>query len=130
MELSHSVKSILPDFLVTVVIPTLAADSRLLECLQSLLRQTRQDLEVVIVDNSGLGLVRRNGMSAGTPLIGNARVIENASNVGFGAAINQGLRASTSPYVATLNDDAVVHPEWLDALVSALEARPDAGMGA
>jgi GT2 family glycosyltransferase len=27
-----------------------------------------------------------------------------------------------------LNDDAVAHPEWLDALVRALEQRPDAGM--
>ena len=75
-----------------MVIPTLAADSRLLECVQSLSRQTRPDLEVVIVDNSGCGLVRRNGTGPG------ARVIENARNAGFGTAINQGLRASTSPY--------------------------------
>jgi GT2 family glycosyltransferase len=105
-----------------VVIPTLAADSRLLECVQSLSRQTRPDLEVVIVDNSGHGLVRRNGTGPG------ARVIENTRNAGFGTAINQGVRASNSPYVATLNDDAVAHPDWLAALVSALVARPDAGM--
>jgi GT2 family glycosyltransferase len=86
------------------------------------LRQTRQDLEVVIVDNSGRGLARRNGTGAG------ARVIENAHNAGFGAAVNQGIRASTSPFVATLNDDAVAHAGWLDALVRALQARPDAGM--
>ena len=30
--------------------------------------------------------------------------------------------------MATLNDDAVAHPDWLAELVSALEARPDAGM--
>ena len=90
--------------------------------MQSLNRQTRQDLEVVIVDNSGHGLVRRNGSAPG------ARVIENTRNAGFGTAINQGLRASSSPYVATLNDDAVAHPDWLAALVSALVARPDAGM--
>ena len=105
-----------------MVIPTLAADSRLLECVQSLSRQTKPDFEVVIVDNSGRGLVRRNGTAPG------ARVIENPRNAGFGAAVNQGFRASTSPYVATLNDDAVAHPEWLAALVGALEARPDAGM--
>lgn len=77
---------------------------------------------MVIVDNSGQGLVRRNGSAPG------ARVIENTRNAGFGTAINQGLRASSSPYVATLNDDAVAHPDWLAALVSALIARPDAGM--
>ena len=90
--------------------------------MQSLSRQTRLDFEVVIVDNSGHGHVRLNGTAAG------ARVIENTRNAGFGTAINQGLRASRSPYVATLNDDAMAHPGWLDGMVSALEARPDAGM--
>jgi len=112
----------LPDFLVTVVIPTLAADSRLLECVQSLSRQTRPDLEVLIVDNSGKGLVGRNGTAPG------ARVLENAVNVGFGTAINQGIRASTSPFIAALNDDAVAHPDWLATLLTAFERRPDAGM--
>ncbi|HEY1342198.1 MAG TPA: glycosyltransferase family 2 protein [Bryobacteraceae bacterium] len=112
----------MPDFLVSVVIPTLAADSRLRECVESLGRQTRRDFEVIVIDNSGKGLVRQNQSAPG------ARVIENTRNEGFGAAINQGLRASTSPFLATLNDDAAAHPRWLEALVAALEARPDAGM--
>jgi GT2 family glycosyltransferase len=112
----------LPDILVSVVIPTLAADSRLAECLESLARQTRRDFEVIVVDNSGQGLVRRNGVAAGV------RVIENGRNLGFGAAINQGFEASTSPYLATLNDDAAAHPQWIDALLAAIERRPDAGM--
>jgi len=111
----------LPDLLVSVVIPTLAADSRLQECVDSLARQTRRDFEVIVIDNSGKGLVRR-GASSG------ARVIENSRNAGFGAAINQGLRASTAPYLATLNDDAVPHARWLESLVCAMEKRPDAGM--
>jgi GT2 family glycosyltransferase len=112
----------LPDFLVTVVIPTLAADSRLRECVESLGRQTRQDFEVIVVDNSGKGLVRRNGTAPG------ARVIENDRNAGFGRAVNQGWRASASPYVATLNDDAVAHPRWVEALTNSMQQRPDAGM--
>jgi GT2 family glycosyltransferase len=55
-------------------------------------------------------------------------VIENTRNCGFGEAINQGLRVSTAPYLATLNDDAVPRPDWLDALLRAIERRPDAGM--
>jgi GT2 family glycosyltransferase len=111
----------LSDLLVSVVIPTLAADSRLRECVQSLERQTRRDFEVIIVDNSGKGLVRSRGPSG-------ARVIENRVNAGFGAAINQGLRASTAPYLATLNDDAVAEPRWLESLLAAIERRPDVGM--
>jgi GT2 family glycosyltransferase len=120
----------LPDLLVTVVIPTLAADSRLLECVESLGRQTRSDFEVVIVDNSGQGLVRRNqtGGAALAPHRELVRIIETQRNVGFGGAVNLGFRASAAPYLATLNDDAVAHAGWLDALVRALERRPDAGM--
>jgi GT2 family glycosyltransferase len=112
----------MPDFLVLVAIPTLTADSRLRECVECLDRQTLRDFEVVIVDNSGQGLVRRSGAASC------ARVIENAGNVGFGAAINQAFRGSQAPYLATLNDDAAAHPGWLDALVRAIENRPDVGM--
>ena len=104
-----------------MVIPTLAAGSRLRECVESLGRQTRQDFEVIVIDNSGAGAARRLDLAQ-------VRVVENGRNVGFGAAINQGLRASRAHYVATLNDDAVAHPGWLNALVCALERRPDAGM--
>lgn len=114
----------MPDFIVTVVIPTLCADSKLQECVESLERQTRRDFEMVIVDNSGDSRVRRNAVGPG------ARVIENRRNQGFGAAVNQGFHASNAPYLATLNDDAVAHPRWLEALVCALERRPDAGMAA
>lgn len=109
----------------TVAIPTLAADARLLECVLALERQTQRDFEVIVIDNSGKGLVRRSG--AARPGV---RVIEQPRNTGFGAAINEAFRQSGSPYLATLNDDAVAHPGWLAALVSALEGRPDAGMGA
>jgi len=112
----------LPDILVSVVIPTLAADSRLWECLESLERQTRRDFEVIVVDNSGQGLVRRKGVASG------ARVLENPRNTGFGAAINRGFEASRAPYLATLNDDAAAHPRWIEALLGAMERRPDAGM--
>ncbi len=105
-----------------MVIPTLAADRRLRECVESLGRQTRRDFEVIVVDNSGQGLVRRNASAPG------ARVLENDCNEGFGAAINQGYRGSSAPYIATLNDDAVADPEWLASLVATIERRPDAGM--
>ena len=99
--------------------PTLAADSTLAECLHSLDNQTIRDFEVIVVDNSGKCLV---------PADSRARVIYNTENLGFGSAINQGIRASETPFIATLNDDAVAHPHWLEALLSAMESRLDIGM--
>ncbi len=77
---------------------------------------------MIVVDNSSRGLARLNRTS------GAARVIENPRNAGFGEAINQGIQASTAPYVACLNDDAAPAPGWLDALIAAMESRPDVGM--
>lgn len=105
-----------------MVVATLAADDALADCLRSLDSQTFERFEVIVVDNSG---VRRATLKS--PLK-NARIIANDRNVGFGAAMNQGFRASQAPYVATLNDDAVAHPAWLERLVAAAEKRPRAGM--
>jgi GT2 family glycosyltransferase len=112
----------LPAPIVTVVVATLAADDALANCLRSLEDQTFKRFEVIVVDNSGAG--RAVHQSAAK----NARVIANASNRGFGAAMNQGFQASDSPYLATLNDDAVAHPEWLEKLVMAAEKHTGAGM--
>jgi GT2 family glycosyltransferase len=104
---------------VTVVVPTLAADETLEECLVSLARQTFSDFEVIVVDNSGRRAARANGR---------VRVIANDRNVGFGAAVNQAFRQSHGSYLAVLNDDAAAHPRWLEALHEAMEPRPDVGM--
>ena len=104
---------------VTVIIPTLAADKTLKECLDSLERQTFADFDVIVVDNSGRRAV--------TPA-GRARVIANESNVGFGSAFNQAFHESSAQFVAALNDDAIADPRWLEALLAAVETRPDVGM--
>src|SRR5580692_10436907 len=100
---------------VTVVVPTLAADQTLDACLASLERQTFSDFEVIVVDNSGRRVAKPNGR---------VQVIANERNVGFGAAVNQAFRQSSAPYLAVLNDDAAAHPEWLQALLAAVEPRP------
>ena len=110
---------------VTVVVPTLAADPRLLECLASLEAQTLPAVQVVVVDNSGTGAIHRLGAARYR-----FRLIENRANVGFGAAVNQGWRLVESEFCAVLNDDAIADPRWLEWLVTAMEQRPEAGMAA
>lgn len=100
--------------------PTLGADDALAGCLRALESQTFERFEVVVVDNSGANRVEAHSARV--------RVIANATNVGFGRAINQGIQQSTTPYIAALNDDAEADPQWLEKLVCAAEARPPAGM--
>ena len=113
----------MPETRVTVVVPTLAADSAYLECLQSLARQTRKDIRVVVVDNSGSGRVSRGAVAEF-----GAEVMESGRNLGFGAAINLAWRHSDTAYLATLNDDAVAQPGWMEALLRQMEEDSRAGM--
>ncbi|MBV9768570.1 MAG: glycosyltransferase, partial [Bryobacterales bacterium] len=79
---------------VTVVVPTLAADETLDDCLASLDRQTVSDFEVIVVDNSGRRAVQPRGR---------IQVIANDRNVGFGRAVNQAFYQSAAPFLAVLN---------------------------
>ena len=105
-----------------VVIPTLLGGESLQRCLTSLAVQTFTNFEVVVVDNSGCGIARN---LANPPHV---RVIENSENVGFGAAANQGWKASEAEFLITLNDDAYPAPQWLENLVAACEQDGSIGM--
>ena len=48
-------------------------------------------------------------------------VVSNARNLGFPAAINQGLKAARGDYLVLLNNDAVVTDAWLDQLIALAE---------
>jgi N-acetylglucosaminyl-diphospho-decaprenol L-rhamnosyltransferase len=56
------------------------------------------------------------------------RIIANATNVGFAAANNQGIRACTGRYVLLLNSDTLAAPGSLEALVAFADAHPRAGV--
>jgi GT2 family glycosyltransferase len=108
---------------VTVAVPTLAAGEVLGACLRALESQTVDEFEVVVIDNSGT----RRVQASNAPISSRVRVIANDHNVGFGAAVNQAFRVSTAPYLATLNDDAVADPRWLETLLADAEAHPRTG---
>ena len=50
-------------------------------------------------------------------------VVSNPKNLGFPAAINQGLREARGEYLVLLNNDVVVTDGWLDQLVALANAR-------
>lgn len=104
--------------------PTLAGCALLNDCVAALGRQTFHSFEAVVVDNSGAGQLFK------TTFPDFVRVLSSPRNLGYGGAIDFGARESTSEYVAALNDDAIPHPGWLNALVKAADAQPQAGMWA
>lgn len=105
---------------VTVVIPNWNGAVWLPNCLNCLTAQTYRNFKILLVDNGStddsLTLVRRD-----FPQVG---ILAYGINRGFAPAVNAGIRASSSPYIALLNTDTQPSPRWLEALVSALDGSP------
>jgi GT2 family glycosyltransferase len=54
------------------------------------------------------------------------RVLELGANTGFAHAVNVGLRAAAGGYVAVLNTDVVLEPDWVARTAGVLSADPGA----
>jgi GT2 family glycosyltransferase len=100
------------------------------ELLRACLRSTREaaadlagGVEVVVIDNAShdgsADMVRDQ--------FPEVDLVRNASNVGFAAATNQGIRQTRGRDVLLLNPDTEGKAGFLSVLVSFLDAHPDAG---
>lgn len=96
----------------------------LLRCLDALRRNVTLPIEVVVVDNAS----RDGSADAARRSWPEARVIENAENLGFARANNLGLRGVRAPYALILNSDAEVAPGCVEALAALLDRTPDVGL--
>ncbi|MBU0546185.1 glycosyltransferase family 2 protein [Patescibacteria group bacterium] len=56
------------------------------------------------------------------------KIVENASNIGFGSANNSGLKISKGEFVLFLNPDMKVEPGSLKKIVDWMRIRPDVGI--
>jgi len=108
--------------LVTVIIINWNGARSLPSVLQAVRNQRYQPIEVIVVDNGStdgsLALLQ------GDPAI---RVIRNDGNRGFAAANNQALAVAQGEYVLLLNNDAVLTPDYIRALVADMQADPRRG---
>lgn len=83
------------------------------------------DWRVILVDNASTdgSLERVSQWSAGLPV----EVLALAANGGFTGGNNAGIRHGDSPYVALLNPDTAVRPDWLTVMVERMEQETDIG---
>ena len=112
--------------LVSIIIPCWNQIEFTQQCIAALKSHTGPAWELIVVDNgstdgTGTYLAGVRDMST-VPVT----VVSNATNVGFPAAINQGLRLARGEYLVMLNNDVVVTDGWLDQLIALVNARSGA----
>lgn len=112
--------------LISVIVPAFNAAAFLPDALNSLLRQTHRNLEVIVV-NDGSTDDTAALLAAWCARDPRVRAVHQ-QNRGLPAARNAGLSVARGDYIAFLDADDVVHPIKLEHQLAYLTAHPDADL--
>jgi len=86
------------------------------ECIQSI-RENTENYEIILIDNGSSPTYAEDRPGTWRPVNYNGPiVIRNKSNIGFPAAVNQGIRESRGDIIILLNNDTIVTPNWANRL--------------
>lgn len=99
--------------MISAIVPVFNGREHLTRLMDSLDAQTRNPGETLVIDN---------GSSDGAPELARnrgARVIAMGRNTGFAPAVNRGIREARGEWLAILNSDVVLAPDYLEKLAAA-----------
>jgi GT2 family glycosyltransferase len=91
-------------------------------CVASIERHTPEPHELIFVDNGST-----DGTVEYLRSIDGAIVIENEANLGFSGGCNQGIAVASGSQILLLNNDTVVTPGWLAAMLAVFDREPTIG---
>ena len=109
---------------VSVIIPTYNLSGLLKDTIDSVLAQTQDDLEIIVVDDGSTDSTRRVVNSVGDNRI---RYFYKERG-GASSARNFGLACSRGQYIAFLDHDDLWLADYLRTMITALEAEPEFGI--
>ena len=98
---------------VSIIVPVWNGRVLVEGLLRSLREQTQPAAEILIVDNGS-----EDGAPEAAERLG-ARVIRMGSNTGFTRAVNRGIQECKTEWLAIVNSDVEVTPDWLERLLEA-----------
>lgn len=109
---------------VDVIIPTYKRPVFLKRAIDSVLQQSYENVDIIVVDDNNDGdIYRKETETLMLEYQENKRVnyIKHSSNLNGAAARNTGIRESTADYIAFLDDDDFYLPEKIERQVKVLE---------
>ncbi|WP_157547625.1 glycosyltransferase family 2 protein [Hymenobacter sp. DG25A] len=108
--------------LVSILLPVYNVEDFIHKTIYSLLNQTYQDLEIIVVDDRSTDRTVEKIREINDPRI---KLIVNETNLGRAGSDNVGMQYVKGEYVAKMDGDDICHPERLARQVAVLDSRPD-----
>lgn len=107
----------------SVILVNHNAKALTLDCIDSIIKKTSVNYEIILVDNASSDQT----VEAVKRAYPQVKVIANATNVGFASANNQGMKIAGGDYVILLNNDTRLKNDALSVMTRFMDATPDAG---
>ena len=110
---------------VSVLMPVYNGEQHLATALESILAQTFEDFEFLIINDGSTDETDTILRSYTDPRI---QIIENEQNLGLIESLNRGLDMAKGEYVARMDSDDISLPTRLATQVAFMDAHPDIGV--
>ena len=104
---------------VSVIVPVYNVSEYLGQCLDSILLQTLQDIEVICVNDGSTD--DSLDILQGYAMFDERLKIISQENAGAGAARNNGIKHATGEYIICLDSDDFFEPDMLEKMVAKAE---------
>lgn len=108
--------------MVTIGLPVYHAEKWVGEAIESILKQTYEDWELIVTIDDGLDPIRDYGLVVSDDRI---RIIADGCHLGISTRINQQVAMARGEYFARMDADDVMMPERLERQVRYLQEHPE-----
>lgn len=103
--------------LTSIVIPCFNQVNYTMKCINSIIKYTNEPYELVLINNGSTDDTNKYFEKLYQKRI-KIITINNSTNLGYGAACNQGIKAATGNCIMLLNNDTVVTEGWLTRMLT------------
>lgn len=107
----------------TVIIPLYNKENHIEETLKSVLNQTFQDYEIIIIEDCSTDSSKTK---AGSFISEKIRIIQHEKNKGLSASRNTGIKNSNSDFLTFLDADDIWHKNYLEKIHQLTQSFPKA----
>ncbi len=105
--------------MVSIVVPVYNSEKFLFECVQSIVRQSYQNIEIILVDD---GSIDKSGIICDRLAIKDNRIkVIHQENSGAGAARNTGIKQARGEYIQFVDSDDILSPEITETLIKGIK---------
>ncbi len=109
---------------VTILIPVYGQHPTTFACLRSIaVEPPRQSFEVLVMDDYS-----PDPAATALGLVTGVRIVRNETNLGFIGNVNAGAKAALGEWLVILNNDTVLRPNALNALLDTFEQHANVGL--